>query len=185
MFVNETRSLLTLDPDGINAGATRNSVPGYAAPELQFSQAGAHPATFTEESLLGKYVYSAMLKNDQRYYSSTGDSLIGRAAYAASRVLVTRDLSGKNRVNTSSLVRVLISVGSDAASRSYCRRSLGTPFSDFGSTLGNDAGMDLLHEFEPGIRQMLTGHTPKLVSKIAERIASHEARREVVPTKAR
>jgi hypothetical protein len=39
----------------------------------------------------------------------------------------------------------------------------------FGSTIGNDAGLNLFHEFEPGIRQMVKGHTPKLAFKIEER----------------
>jgi hypothetical protein len=184
--VNGTHSLLTLVPAGINAGAMRNSGPGQAAPEVQFTLAGSHQAGFTEEkSFLDKYLYTALLQPGQHYSGSTSDGYVGRAAYAAARVFITRDDSGKNRVNTSSLVRALISMGADAASRSYGRRSLGESFSDFGSTIGNDAGMDLLHEFEPGIRQMLTGHTPKFVSRIGERIANHEARREVVSARAR
>jgi hypothetical protein len=43
------------------------------------------------------------------------------------------------------------------------------PFGDFGSTIGNDAGMNLFHEFGPGIRQMVIGHAPKFVFRIGER----------------
>jgi hypothetical protein len=47
---------------------------------------------------------------------------------------------------------------------------VGAPFSDFGSTVGNDAGMNLWHEFGPGIQQLMKSHAPKFVSKIEERI---------------
>jgi len=30
---------------------------------------------------------------------------------------------------------------------------------DFGSTIGNDAALNLFHELEPGIRQMVKGHS--------------------------
>jgi hypothetical protein len=36
--------------------------------------------------------------------------------------------------------------------------------------VGNDAGMNLLHEFGPGIRQKVTGHMPEFVSRLGERI---------------
>jgi hypothetical protein len=57
-----------------------------------------------------------------------------------------------------------------AASRPYWRRPLGAPFSDFGSTIGNDVGMNLWHEFGPGIQQIMKSHTSKFVSKIEERV---------------
>ncbi len=39
-------------------------------------------------------------------------------------------------------------------------------FSDFGSTIGSDAGMNVFHEFWPAIRNKLEGHAPKFVQKI-------------------
>lgn len=95
---------------------------------------------------------------------------MSRATYAGSRIFVTRDASGKGRLNTSYLLRALTSVAADTASRPYWRRSLGEPFSDFGSTVGNDAGMNLWREFRPGIEQLMKSHTPKFVSNIEARI---------------
>jgi hypothetical protein len=96
--------------------------------------------------------------------------MMGRATYAASRIFVTRDDSGKGRLNTSYLVRTLTSVAAATASRPYWRRPAGAPISDFGSTVGNDTGMNLWHEFGPGIQQLMKNHAPKFVSKIEERI---------------
>jgi len=60
-----------------------------------------------------------------------------------------------------------------------------TTFKAFGSTIGNDAGVNLFHEFGPGIRQMVKGRTPKFVSGIEERITHDHTRRDVVYTPAR
>jgi hypothetical protein len=84
--------------------------------------------------------------------------------------VVRRDETGKARLNTSYLLRTLTSVAKDAASTPYWRRHLADPFSDFGSTVGNDAGMNLWHEFAPGIEHLAKNHTPAFVSRIEERI---------------
>ena len=95
---------------------------------------------------------------------------MGRATDAASRILVTRDQSGRPRLNTSYFLRVATSVAAHSASRTYRARSGTAPLGDFGSTVGNDAGMNLLHEFGPAVRKMATGHLPEFVSRIEERI---------------
>ncbi len=48
--------------------------------------------------------------------------------------------------------------------------------------IGSDAGINLLHEFGPGIRQMVKGHTPKFVSKIKENITHDQTPRDIVST---
>jgi hypothetical protein len=83
---------------------------------------------------------------------------------------VTRDDSGKGRLNTSYLLRALASAAADTASHPYWRRSIGQPFSDFGSTVGNDAGMNLWQEFRPEIEQIMKSHTPRFVSRIEARV---------------
>jgi hypothetical protein len=126
-----------------------------------------------------------LLKQSLRYQPSASDSLMGRATDAASRIFVTRDESGKRRLNTSYFVGVLTSVAVHTASRPYWARSNSAPFSDFGSTVGNDAGVKLLHEFGPGIRQMVTGHMPEFVSRMEERIIRDQTPSEVASIPAR
>lgn len=123
------------------------------------------------ENIFLKYLHPTLPKQQSGYHTASGGSLIDRATYAASRVFVTRDDSGKGRLNTSYFLRTLISVAADTGSRPYWRRSVTDPFSDFGSMVGNDAGMSVLHEFEPGILQTMKGHTPKIVSRIERRIS--------------
>ncbi|MFZ0807268.1 MAG: hypothetical protein WAN03_13825 [Candidatus Sulfotelmatobacter sp.] len=108
------------------------------------------------------------LSAKRSFHFSTGDSLVGRATYAASKVLLTQDDSGRSHPNTSYFVRVLASAVAHSASRPYWRRTLSQPFSDFGATIGNDAGMNVVHEFEPGILQAMKNHEPKFVSHIEE-----------------
>jgi|SRR5579863_3975145 len=116
--------------------------------------------------------YLSPRKQPVNYYSANSGSLLGRATFAASRTVVVRDGSGRGRLNTSYLLRALTAVAKDEASTPYWRRHRGDAFSDFGSTVGNDAGMNVLHEFAPALQQVMKSHTPRVVAQIAERIAT-------------
>ena len=163
-------SSLTVSADtGVRSAAELAS--GARAPQpgvLVFSK--AEPAQKESGDFFEKYLYPTLQKRHLSYHPSTGSGLMGRATYATSRVFVTRDASGKGRVNTSYFVGVLTSALLHTAYRPYWNRSVSAPFSSFGSTIGNDAGMNVLHEFGPGLEQMMRSHTPKFVSKIQQRI---------------
>jgi hypothetical protein len=122
------------------------------------------------KTIFEKYLSSPSAKPPASYHFTSDGSLMARATYAASRIFITRDESGKDRLNTSYLLRALTSVAADTASRPYWRRSPTGSVSDFGSTVGNDAGMNVWHEFRPGIEQLMKSHTPKFVSRIEERV---------------
>jgi hypothetical protein len=120
---------------------------------------------------LSKLLEPSVAKQPSRYRASSRDSLWGRAADAASSIFVTRDESGQRRLNSSYFVGVLTAVAAHRAERPYWQRSnASAPLGDFGSTVGNDAGMNLLHEFGPGLREAVTGHMPSFVFRIQERI---------------
>lgn len=121
------------------------------------------------DDFFSKYLATPGRQN-ARYQPSSSDKMMGRATDAASRIFVTRDESGKRRLNTQYFLRVLTSVAADSASRRYRARSGTAPLSSFGSAVGNDAGMNLLHEFGPGIRQKMSGHMPGVVTRIGERL---------------
>lgn len=121
-------------------------------------------------TFLRKYVETPFSKQETRYQASSKDSLLGRATDAAARILVIRDESGRRRVNTSYLVGVLTLVAAHNASRRYWTRSNSNPIGDIGSTVGNDAGMNLMHEFGPGLRQAVAGHMPNFVFRVERRI---------------
>jgi hypothetical protein len=117
---------------------------------------------------IAKYLSPSPTSPLNRNHASASDSLVSRATYAASGVVFTHDDSGRSRPNTSYLLRVLTSAVVHSAYRPYWKRSISQPFSEFGATIGNDAGMNVLHEFEPGILQIVKIHQPKFVSEIAE-----------------
>ena len=124
-----------------------------------------------------KRIFVSTASQSNSNHSSESQSLIGRAGYAAASVVVTHDEAGRTKLNTSSLLRVLTTTAAhSAAARSayvpYWRRPLTRPASDFGSTMGNDAGVNVFHEFKPGIMQLVKSHEPKFLSAIAERITN-------------
>jgi hypothetical protein len=116
---------------------------------------------------LTRYLCPTLSKRNLNYHPAS-ESLVRQATYAASRTLITRDEFGKAGLNTSYLLRALTSVAKDTASTPYWRRHFADPFRDFGSTIGNDVGMNVLHEFEPGIEKLLKDHTPKFVTAMEE-----------------
>jgi hypothetical protein len=120
-----------------------------------------------------KNLHPPLFRQSMRYLPSTSTSLMGRASYAASRILFTRE----GRPNTSYFLGVLASAASARPLNfTYWARSPSATFNDFGSTIGGDAGINLLHEFAPGIRQMVKGLTPNFVSRIEGRISHDQAR---------
>jgi hypothetical protein len=187
-FVNESGSPLTLGVVGINAGVMRETERRLVTPGPQPNLTALYKAVFIQKessTVFDKFLYSSLLKQNLRYHPSTSRSFMGRATYAASRIFITRDDSGKRRLNTSYFLGVLSSVAMHTAYRPYWARSTAAPFNDFGSTIGNDAGINLFHEFGPGIRQMVKGHTPNFVSRIEDRITHDQTPREVVSSPAR
>jgi hypothetical protein len=186
-FVDEARSPLTLGAVAINAGVMRQAELRQVAPGAQPSLTTLYEAVLIQKessAFFSKYLYPALLRQDPRYYPSTSGSFLGRATYAASRILITRNDSGERTLNVSYFLGVLTSVAIATAYRPYWARSSSATFKTFGSTIGSDAGVNLLHEFGPGIRQMVKGHTPKFVSKIEEGITHDQIPRDVVPAQA-
>ncbi len=188
IFVNGRTSPLM---DGsLPAGWARDTASEHGTVGLQPTLAGTghYQAAFIQkepDNSVGRNAYPSLLGQDLRYLPSTSSSLMGRATYAASRILFTRDNSGKGKLNTSYFLGLLSSVASATAHRPYWARSSSETFNNFGSTIGGDAGASVLHEFGPGIRQMVKGLTPKFVSRIKERIIQQQTSPGIVHILAR
>ena len=184
-FAAEARTRLTPGVADINSAGDRAGL-GHIPPGPQptFS-IFCKTAVTQENNFVAKYLYSPLLKQNLLYHPSTSDSFMGRATYSASRIFIKRDDYEKRRLNTSYFLGVLGSVAIHRAYRPYYVRSPSATFNDFGSTIGNDAGMSLFHEFGPGIRQMAKDHTPKFALKIGERITHDQKLRETVSSSAR
>jgi len=182
-FVNEARSPLTLGAIGVNAAIMRETDSEHVAPEARPGLTTLYrEALIQRESsaFFGKYLYPSLLKQDPRYYPSTSGTFLGRATYAVSRIFITRRDSGERTLNTSYFLGLLTSVAIATAYRPYWARSTSSTFKTFGSTIGGDAGINLFYEFRPEIRQMVNGHTPKVVSKIKESITHDQISRDAI-----
>ena len=129
--------------------------PGHFEDEIIQKQSPASPQPL-----------SFLAKHASVHHDSTSGTLLGRIGDAASSLVLTRDDDGAPRVNTTYLLRVLTASVAQSAYRPYYRRTATQPISDFGSTVGSDAGMKVLHEFEPGILQLVKTHEPRFVSRI-------------------
>jgi hypothetical protein len=164
-------------PAALGVGVMHETQLGHFPTKPQRNLTPHYQVAFIQNAsnaFLGKYVYPPLLKRDTRYYASTSDSFMGRASYAASRIFVTRDDSGKGRLNTSYFLAALVSVAVHTAYRPYWARSRSETFNNFGSTIGGDVGINIFREFRPGIRQMVKGLTPKFVSRIEDRITDNQ-----------
>jgi hypothetical protein len=185
-FVDEARSPLTFGAAGVNAGIMRETELGRFSSGRQASLMGLYKGVLIQKesgAFFSKYLYPALLKQDPRYYPSNSGSFLGRVTYAASRIIITRNDSGKRTFNTSYFLGVLTSVAISTAYRPYWTRSTSATFNTLGSTIGSDAGINLLHEFEPGIRQIVKRRAPKFVSRIEERISHDQTLSEAIITR--
>jgi len=184
----EARSPLTLTAVGGNARVIRETDLDHVKAARQLSYTGRiKPSSIEDRSsaFFGRYLYPSVLKQRLRYHPSTSGSLMGRAAYAVSHIFIVRDDGGKGRLNTSYFLGVLTSVAIHTAYRPYWARSASATFNNFGSTIGSDAGINLFREFQPGLLQMMKGHTPRFVSRIEARITDDQTRRDAVSLRAR
>jgi hypothetical protein len=171
----------------INAGVKGRTELGHVTPGVGASFTVPRKALSAQRkssTFFDKYLYPSFLKRELRYRPSSSGSFMGRAIYAVSHIFVTGDESGKGRLNTSYFIGVLTLVAADSAHRPYWARSASATFNSFGSTIGSDAGTNLLHEFEPGMLQLAKRRAPNFVARIEERINDHSPR-TVVSTPAR
>lgn len=121
----------------------------------------------SSNDILRKYLYSAFHASAASDHAPVESGMMRRATQAVSQTYLARTPEGKARLNTPYVLGVLGKAVLGTAYRPYWNRPVSAPFSDFGSRIGNDAGMNLLHEFGPGLQEILKSHAPKFVSHIA------------------
>ncbi len=162
-------SPLNLARDGMSGGFAGSGPTAFLPPRPALEYESV-PARRNSGALFRKYLDLSSAKQHARYGASSKYSLMGRATDAAARIFVTQDESGRRRVNASYFAGMLTSIAVHNASRPYWARSNSIRIGDFGATVGNDAGMNLMHEFGPELRQAVAGHMPSFVFKFEKRI---------------
>jgi hypothetical protein len=110
------------------------------------------------DQIIGSYVTEAILPSllheDPRYFRLGAGNFWRRVYYASSRLLVTRDDSGRSRFNVSEIAGTAAVV---AITSSYYPDSRSPPEAAerFAMALGNDAISNLMTEFWPDIKRRL------------------------------
>jgi hypothetical protein len=157
-------------PDAPVVQVSSHAIISSSAPFGKFAFYQDKPDQNSSRDFFIRHLYPTLPKSNSNYHPAN-EGLVHRATFAASQTLITRDDFGKARLNTSYLLRMLTAVAKDTASTPYWRRRFADPFGDFGSSIGNDVGMNVLHEFQPGIEKLLKSHTPKFVTALEEHSA--------------
>jgi hypothetical protein len=142
-------------PIGSNAQYTEN----YAG------RMGQTMANSTEEAFFTKFLLPSMLHQDPRYHASTESGTVDRAFYATSRVLVGRTDNGKPTLNTSELVGAVLAASITSAYHPYRHPTNGQTAGNAATTIGSDAGINMLREFWPDIRSHLMDG-PKIMQSL-------------------
>jgi len=139
-------------------------------PEALSHEYGASVADAESRYLFGKFLFPTLLKQDPRYLPKRSGSVWQRAWYAATRVVVTRSDDGRNTFNSSEFLSIACSKALTNAYYPERDRTWGRTANSILGALQGDASGNLLTEFMPDIKRILTRHTPKRILALASRI---------------
>lgn len=128
---------------------------------------GASLANAEARSFFGRFLFPTLLKQDPRYFPKREGSLIGRAWYATTRVLVTRNDKGKNVFNSSEFLGIALSKALTNAYYPNSQKTFGRTANSMVGALEGDASGHLLTEFTPELERIFRRHAPQSVQKIS------------------
>ncbi len=131
---------------------------------------GATLADTESRRFIQTYLFSTILHQDPRYFPSTQTSLIGRAWYAATRVLITRGDTGRTEFNTSEMLGALSTSLLQNAYYPQHYRSVDATVGRFTGALSSDATSAILREFTPDLKLMFNRHCPKKIKRFEARL---------------
>ena len=172
IFIQQTYSVYTVANTAFDAGWAQltDDWPAYGqGMEGYGKRYGALLANHEASSFFGNFLFPTVLHQDPRYFRmGTGHSVFSRAAYAASRVLITRADSGHNTFNSSSLLGLLFV---DSLTNAYYprpERGFGDTMSRFGGGVLSNAETNLLREFGPDMMRIFHRHEPEKIKKLEQ-----------------
>jgi hypothetical protein len=100
-------------------------------------------------------VFPSLLHQDPRYFRRGQGAFLSRASYAASRVLITRQDSGRKSFNFSEVLGNAASAGISQAYYPESERTMGDFAVRTGVQFGFDAGFNVVKEFYPDVVRKL------------------------------
>jgi hypothetical protein len=131
---------------------------------------GATLADTESRRFIQTYLLSTVLHQDPRYFYSTKTSLIGRAWYAATRVIITRGDNGRSEFNTSEILGAL---STSALQNTYYPkhyRNVNDTLGRFTGSLSSDATSAILREFTPDLKRLFYRHCPLKIQRLEARL---------------
>ena len=137
-----------------------NSEPAYGQGAAGYGKRyGTAFADGTIENSLTSSILPSMLHEDPRFYQMPNGGFTHRAAYAASRILVTRSDSGHRQINFSEILGSLMAA--TISTYSYhprSERTIANASSVWGSEVGYDTITIGVKEFWPDIQKKFARH---------------------------
>ena len=110
-------------------------------------------------NILTESVMPSLLHQDPRYFRRGRGSVLGRTGYAASRVFVAKNDTGKWAFNFSEVSGNVISAAVGNAYYPH-ERKLGDNIQRFYSQMATDAFSQILKEFWPDVKRKFSRHKP-------------------------
>jgi hypothetical protein len=133
-------------------------------------QYGASVADAESRYLFGKLLFPTLLKQDPRYLPKRNGGMWQRAWYAATRVVVTRRDDGRSTFNSSEFLSIACAKALTNAYYPERDRTWGRTVNSILGDLQGDVSGNLLTEFMPDIKRIVTRHTPRPILVVAGRI---------------
>ena len=112
----------------------------------------------TSQNFMVDFIFPAIAKQDNRYYTLGHGGLFKRAGYAISRTVVTRSDSGRAVFNISEVAGSGASSGISSFYYPSRERSFGNVAKEWGIDIGIDSASFVAREFWPDINRRLFRH---------------------------
>jgi len=133
-------------------------------------QYGAGVADAESRYFFGGFLFPTILKQDPRYLPKRNGGMWQRAWYAATRVVVARRDDGRSTFNSSEFLGIAFSKALTNAYYPERDRTWGRTVNSILGDLQGDVSGNLLTEFMPDIKRIVTRHTPKRILALTDRL---------------
>jgi hypothetical protein len=149
-----------------------NDWPGYGMGMQGYGKRyGALLADREAQTFFSSFMFASVLHQDPRYFRmGPGHSVWERAAYAASRVLVTRSASGGSTPNSSLWMGTLLARSLTNAYYPSQERGFSDTMSRVSGSLLSTAQTNLTREFLPDLVKIFHKHEPEKMKELEEKM---------------
>ena len=160
LFAHDSISLGILTESALSAAiAQANDSPeGYGqGGEAYAKRFGASMARRASTEFFGTFILASILHEDPRFFPQENPTLVGSMKYAAQRLFVTRNDSGRDVTNWSGLLSPLMAEGLANSYYPEHDRTAGETCKRYGYDLATRAGANMLRNYWPVFFKRLRG----------------------------